>query len=258
MLSSLVELHLPYCDLHDLLTFLLVVNFSFIMVINLRSNNFNSPLPRWLLNISTFVELDLSHCGIKDSLNNVDAWENLYLLHSLALSSNEMDGEIVKLVESLSKCRNNSLEELDLSSNDFNGLIPKSLQNLNNMSLLLAANSLLPKPAGSHKPCTPAPVLLCTQACNLLRPAQIVCTESASTLLCINLLLPLPSASISSFLSSLHSPDPLHRISTHHPPSAPTQPLLCAPLHTVPRPQSRASALLLATAPSLPHVQKRQ
>ncbi|GLT86496.1 hypothetical protein SLE2022_046340 [Rubroshorea leprosula] len=136
MLSSLVELHLPYCNLHDLPTFLPVVNFSSIMVINLRNNNFNSPLPSWLLNISTLVELDLSHCGIKGSLDNVDAWENLCFLNSLALSSNEMSGEIVKLVESLSKCSNNSLEELDLSSNGFNGLIPQPLQNLNNMRYL--------------------------------------------------------------------------------------------------------------------------
>ncbi|GKV48776.1 hypothetical protein SLEP1_g55569 [Rubroshorea leprosula] len=136
MLPLLVQLHIPYCNLNDLPPSLRVVNLSSIEVVNLQSNNFNSPLPSWLFNISTLVELDLSYSGIKDTLDNVDAWKNLCNLKFLALSGNDMSGEIVKLVEGLSKCSNNSLEVLDLSTNGFVGPIPPSLENLKNMRYL--------------------------------------------------------------------------------------------------------------------------
>ncbi|GLT52061.1 hypothetical protein SLA2020_254230 [Shorea laevis] len=143
MLPSLVELHLRECYINDLPATLLVVNFSSIEVIDLSFNNFNSPLRGWLFNISTLVELEISNGEIKDSLDSVDAWENLCSLQALVLSGNEMTGEIVKLVGSLSKCNNNSLKKLDLSDNGFNGHISPSLGNLKNMRYLdLSLNDL--------------------------------------------------------------------------------------------------------------------
>ncbi|GLT86499.1 hypothetical protein SLE2022_046360 [Rubroshorea leprosula] len=138
MLPSLVELHLPYCNLRNLPPSLSVLNFSSIMIINLHGNDINSSLPNWLFNISTLVKLRLSDNEIRGSLTNIDAWKNNPCnLQALVLSRNRiMTGEIVKLVEGLSKYCNNSLEELDLSYNDFDGQIPPSLGNLKNMKYL--------------------------------------------------------------------------------------------------------------------------
>ncbi|GKV22963.1 hypothetical protein SLEP1_g32763 [Rubroshorea leprosula] len=138
MLPSLVELHLPYCNLRNLPPSLSVLNFSSIMLINLHGNDINSSLPNWLFNISTLVKLRLSDNEIRGSLTNIDAWKNNPCnLQALVLSRNRiMTGEIVKLVEGLSKYCNNSLEELDLSYNDFDGQIPPSLGNLKNMKYL--------------------------------------------------------------------------------------------------------------------------
>ncbi|GLU21849.1 hypothetical protein SLE2022_379610 [Rubroshorea leprosula] len=116
MLPSLEDLYLPNCNLHYLPPFVPIVNFSSIWVIDLSSMISSH---HYLASCSILVPLLSLICqsGIKDSLDNVDDWENLCILQFLALHGNEITREIVKLVDSLSKCNNYSLEVLELATN---------------------------------------------------------------------------------------------------------------------------------------------
>ncbi|GKV42195.1 hypothetical protein SLEP1_g49632 [Rubroshorea leprosula] len=128
--------------------------------------------------------------------------------------------------------------------------------------------SLAPTPA-LHRAQTPSPVtcaLLLPRLALLPAPAlhrawpqsRVFCTRSPAA--CAPLLPPLASPRLLSAPNRLHSArrDRLH--------SAPPALCPCTPepssvlhasasLHTAPHPQSRAPAILLATVPSLPHMQ---
>ncbi|KAJ9184967.1 hypothetical protein P3X46_004651 [Hevea brasiliensis] len=141
VLPSLVELHLTGCHIHDFPQSLPIVNFTSLLVLHLNENNFNSPIPRWLFNISTLIDLNLGSSNIKGPIPN-NAFRKFCTLQFLDLSSNIIGSDIIKLVDGLSECSNNTLEELDLQNNNFNGQIPESLGNLTRLrSLDLSGNS---------------------------------------------------------------------------------------------------------------------
>lgn len=101
LLPRLSELHLVSCELQNLPQSLSTVNFTSLSVLELRWNSFDTPLPRWFSNVSTLVKLDLS--------------------------LNKITGDICELIEDLTKCCNNSLEELIMADNQISGHIPHSL-----------------------------------------------------------------------------------------------------------------------------------
>ncbi|CAK9185504.1 unnamed protein product, partial [Ilex paraguariensis] len=137
-------LHLPGCDLQNLPVSLSRSNFTSLLVLDLAYNHFevNSSIPQWLYNISNLVELDLSYCGMKDRLFHI-AWGDFCNFQKLALSGNEIGGEISEVVEGLSACNNSSIEELHLGLSQLVGRLPDSLGDLKNLkSLHLYYNSL--------------------------------------------------------------------------------------------------------------------
>ncbi|GLT30950.1 hypothetical protein SLA2020_057230, partial [Shorea laevis] len=134
-LPSLMELHLSFCRLHDIPTSLPIVNFSSIQVIDLSSNDFNSPLPSWLFNISSLVELELSFNGFSGQIPSY--LENLNNMRDLVLYKNDLSGPLPISIGNLS-----SLETLRLSSNQLNGTIPETIGQLKKLiSLDLSSNN---------------------------------------------------------------------------------------------------------------------
>ncbi|GLT65079.1 hypothetical protein SLA2020_375310 [Shorea laevis] len=135
MLPSLMKLHLSSCRLHDIPTSLPIVNFSSIQVIDLSSNDFNSPLPGWLFNISSLVELELSSSGFSGQIPPY--LENLNNMRDLNLDYNDLFGPLPSSIGNLS-----SLEILHLSSNNLNGTIPETIGQLKRLiSLDLSSNN---------------------------------------------------------------------------------------------------------------------
>ncbi|GLU21852.1 hypothetical protein SLE2022_379640 [Rubroshorea leprosula] len=135
VLPSLVELHLPRCNLHEIPTSLPIVNFSSIKVIDLSENDFNSPLPVLLFNISTLVRLDLSANGFHGHIP--PSLENLKNIKHLDLSGNYLSGPLPIFIGNLS-----SLESLSLIDNQLSGTIPETIGQLKELTFLrLALNN---------------------------------------------------------------------------------------------------------------------
>lgn len=132
LLPSLVELHLPACDLRSLPKSLPNVNFTALRVLDLNNNYFLSSLPPWFFNISNLVDLRLSNSEINDTILD-DAWRNFCNMQALDLSFNGFRGEFLG---SLSKCSNTSLKVLRLRYNSFSGQIPESLGNFKSLRCL--------------------------------------------------------------------------------------------------------------------------
>ncbi|KAF3433214.1 hypothetical protein FNV43_RR24316 [Rhamnella rubrinervis] len=61
-LSSLVELRLSWCELHQFPP-LSAANFTSLAVLDLSDNEFNSLIPRWVFNLKNLYALHLSNCG---------------------------------------------------------------------------------------------------------------------------------------------------------------------------------------------------
>ncbi|XP_008341680.3 receptor-like protein EIX1 [Malus domestica] len=165
MLPSLVELHLPSCQLSILPFALPFINFTSLSVLDLSTNNFNSTLPPWLFNLTKLVSIDLNSNNLRGalpetfgslkSLQTLDLSQNsdiegqlprslgtLCNLQALKLSINRITGEITNFVDSLSSCANISLQRLDLGYNNLTGKLPDSLGHLKNLrSLKLWHNS---------------------------------------------------------------------------------------------------------------------
>ncbi|GMN34389.1 hypothetical protein TIFTF001_048351 [Ficus carica] len=123
MLPSLLELHLPFCDLNSFhQTLPSSINFTSLSVLDLSYNPFNSSSSflLWWFNITTLKYIDLSLLDLIDavSLSTIARQESLCNLQSLSLSGNQFNGEIKELVNALSRCSNNltNLDALDLSS----------------------------------------------------------------------------------------------------------------------------------------------
>ena len=144
-LLSLLELHLSNYELNDFPYYSdpnLFVNFTSLQVIDLSWNNFNTNLPGWLFNISTLRDLYLNFAAIRGPIPHVKL-QILRNLVTLDISDNNIIGsEGIELVNGLSICCNNSLEELHLGYNGLNGELPDSLGNFKDLrSLDLTYNS---------------------------------------------------------------------------------------------------------------------
>ncbi|KAL0010493.1 hypothetical protein SO802_005601 [Lithocarpus litseifolius] len=135
MLPSLLELSLYSCELEHLPSSLNSLNFTSLHVLDLSYNPFTTSIPRWLFNLTSLTNLDLSFSNqggvILDSFGSLGSLEYLYL------GGNHFYGSIPASIGNLS-----SLKELDLSYNEMNGTIPKSFGQLSTLvKLYLLENS---------------------------------------------------------------------------------------------------------------------
>ncbi|XWS34589.1 hypothetical protein CRYUN_Cryun21dG0051200 [Craigia yunnanensis] len=145
MLPLLLELRFSSCQLYDLPQTLPFVNFTSLQKLDLSYNKFSSPLPDWLFNFATLVEVRLRSSNLTGPIPKVSEG-NLCNLQVLDLSSNSVEGEIVELIDTLSRCSNSSLETLELNTNNLAGNLPDSLWSLKNLkSLVLASNKFTGK-----------------------------------------------------------------------------------------------------------------
>ncbi|XP_052195987.1 receptor-like protein EIX1 [Diospyros lotus] len=149
LLPSLVEVHLPQCQLLNLPPSLPSINFAALSVLKLSRNGFNSTIPHWLFNLSSLLQLDLNSNNLQGrlpdtfeeliSLQNLDLSQNTYLegelppslgklcnLQTLKLSMNNISGEVTELISALSGCNKSKIETLDLGFNTLTGRLPNS------------------------------------------------------------------------------------------------------------------------------------
>ncbi|KAH9743532.1 LRRNT 2 domain-containing protein [Citrus sinensis] len=150
MLRSLVELHLPNCNLPILPIHFPSLNFTSLQVLDLSNNGFNSTIPHWLFNITRLSSLDLNTNDLQGDIP--DGFASLNSLQQLDLSGNSFLGgrlsrNLGKLcnLRTLKLSRNNfsgelsAVEVLDLSENQWEGIITEThfrkLSNLKELSL---------------------------------------------------------------------------------------------------------------------------
>ncbi|XP_062162232.1 receptor-like protein EIX2 [Alnus glutinosa] len=166
MLPSLVELHLVGCGLASLPHSVSSNNLTFLSVLDLSSNNFNSSIPHWLSNVSSLSTINLAdnslrgaipdgmghlanlrslELAVNDLIGKIpNSFSNLCNLQTLNLLFNNISGEVVEFLDGLSQCSNSSLEYLELSYNRFlGGNLPYSLGGLKKLkTIYLYANSI--------------------------------------------------------------------------------------------------------------------
>ncbi|XP_042001431.1 receptor-like protein EIX2 isoform X1 [Salvia splendens] len=164
-LPSLLELHLPQCQLIDPPPSLPFLNFTSLLVLDLSGNLFNSTLPKWLFNLTRLKSLDLNtnnlYGSLPDafseltSLEKLDLSSNYYLegslprglgalcnLQTLTLTNNRLNGGVTEFVNGLSRCSDSKLVGLNLGSNEFDGNLPITLGQLKRLRyLILSQNS---------------------------------------------------------------------------------------------------------------------
>ncbi|XP_059290133.1 receptor-like protein EIX2 [Lycium ferocissimum] len=166
-LPSLLELHLPQCQLLNLPSSLPSLNLTSLLVLDLSNNAFNSSIfPRWIFKLSNLLHLDLNSNNIfselPDEFANLTSLEYLDLssnyvtngtlkrslgklcnLKTLILSYNSIAGDLTDFINALSECQSNNLETLDLSYNKLTGNLPDTLGYLRKLKILqLRYNSL--------------------------------------------------------------------------------------------------------------------
>ncbi|KAK9116170.1 hypothetical protein Sjap_015117 [Stephania japonica] len=160
--DALQELRLRDCVLHNLPYSLSFVNFTSLLVLELSDNNFNASLPQWLKNLHRLSTLRLVNASVKEYIPN--ALGNLTSLQYLDLSTNHINGKtsrslgnlcnmkelllsdnsitgVTEFLDELSKCRNSSLERLNLMENQITGILPSSIGNLKNLKSLIVLNN---------------------------------------------------------------------------------------------------------------------
>ncbi|XVF06380.1 hypothetical protein REPUB_Repub06bG0043300 [Reevesia pubescens] len=146
-LSSLVELHLSFCNLNAV-TSPITHNFTFLVVFDLSENEFSS-VPIWVYSLHSLVSIDLSYNYLKGAIP--DGFQNFYSLKVLDLSSNSINslisGSLARLnglqffslsdnlIISFSSTIGNlsSIVHLDLLVNQIQGIAPTFLENLCNL-----------------------------------------------------------------------------------------------------------------------------
>jgi Leucine-rich repeat (LRR) protein len=164
MLPSLVELHLVGCGLASLPHSVSSNNLTFLSVLDLSYNNFNSSIPHWFSNVSRLSKINLANSLLRGAIP--DGMGHLANLHSLKLAGNvligkipnsfsnlcnlqalnlrytNISGEVVEFLDGLSQCSNSSLEYLDLSENILlGGNLPYSLGGLKKLKTIYLLES---------------------------------------------------------------------------------------------------------------------
>ncbi|XP_059648159.1 receptor-like protein EIX2 [Cornus florida] len=154
MLPSLVELHLFACNLNKPPSSLLHLNFTSLKILDLSLNNFNSPIPFWLFNIShSLVYLNLTRNQLRGPIPN--SFGNMTSLTVLDLSGNNLEGGVPTSLGLIEKGKQlegpSSLRELHLSKNQLKGPLPQSLGLLSTLVVLdVAENRLAGVITGAH------------------------------------------------------------------------------------------------------------
>nr|XP_029117981.1 LOW QUALITY PROTEIN: receptor-like protein EIX2 [Elaeis guineensis] len=154
MLPSIVEIHLPLCDISTIPVSLPHVNFSSLSVLDLSMNSINSTVPGWLFNISSLEYLDLSNNFI--SIIIPPAIKNLASLNFLDLNGNPfLEGKIATALGDLCKLQHLGLSNINISKNlnefdeVFAGCIKNSLETLHMQNTQLSG--YLPEWLGDFK-----------------------------------------------------------------------------------------------------------
>ncbi|GAY34720.1 hypothetical protein CUMW_277060 [Citrus unshiu] len=154
-LHSIVELHLPNCNIPSL-PLNPSLNFTSLQVLDLSNNGFNSTLPHWFSNdlqgdipdgfasLNSLQLLDLSGNSFLEGQLSRNLG-TLCNLQTLKLSLNQFSGEVSDFIDGLSECINSSsLARLELGYNQLTGNLPISLGYLKNLRYLeLWYNSFL-------------------------------------------------------------------------------------------------------------------
>ncbi|KAK2393800.1 receptor protein EIX2 [Trifolium repens] len=125
-MSSLLELHLSYCNLASLPPSLPFLNITSLSVLDLSGNPFKSSIPSWLFNLSSLTELHLSDSSLTGHVPFMRGRHKLCKLDVLDLNFNDLTGDITEMIEALS-CSNQCLRFLYLSDNQLTGKLPHSL-----------------------------------------------------------------------------------------------------------------------------------
>ncbi|KAF6168642.1 hypothetical protein GIB67_005254 [Kingdonia uniflora] len=124
-LPSLLELRLSSCKLNYFPS-LPNKNFTALEVLDLSSNNFESPLPNWLFSLNNLLSLNLRSNLFQGPIHGtLSAFQNLTALRVLDLSYNAFHGTISAAIDNLT-----SVTSLYLHQNNLEGEIPNFFGNL--------------------------------------------------------------------------------------------------------------------------------
>ncbi|CAL8149847.1 unnamed protein product [Prunus armeniaca] len=160
---SLLELHLPACQIKSLPISLGNVNFTSLLILDMSYNDLKFPLPEWFFHLTSLRKLDLSGNFLGgpvpsefQSLKSLEALDlsfndlsgqipkifgNFCNLKTLNLANNQFEGGIQELLGGFSSCPNSELESLDLSSNKLKSQLPASVGMLHNLKYLNLYNN---------------------------------------------------------------------------------------------------------------------
>jgi len=126
-ISSLSELHLRSCGLHQVTTLKSIPyrNSSIsLKSLDLGVNSLDSSILPWVINVSNVLtHLDLSFNSLQQNIPK--DFENMIFLQYLDLSNNELQSSILKSLRNMSK-----LQELQLNSNKLSGQLSDNIQQL--------------------------------------------------------------------------------------------------------------------------------
>ncbi|KAL7210990.1 hypothetical protein ACSBR2_013973 [Camellia fascicularis] len=138
MLPSLVELLFSSCSLQSLPISLPFINFTFLSILDISDNSFNSSIPHWLFNITSLRTIDLSY----DFFQDTEIFGESLQVKVLGPFRNHFNGTIDDFLNGFLDCPNNSLVSLDLSGNRLGGELRDSLGIFENLQQLnLVGNS---------------------------------------------------------------------------------------------------------------------
>ncbi|KAJ9693373.1 hypothetical protein PVL29_012226 [Vitis rotundifolia] len=137
-LPILTELHLDGCSLSGSIPSPSFVNFTSLFVISIKSNQFISMFPKWLLNVSSLGSIDISYNQLHGRIPlGLGELPNLQYI-DLSWNSN-FRGSISQLLRNSWK----KIEFLNLAGNELHGPIPSSFENFCNLKYLdLSDNNL--------------------------------------------------------------------------------------------------------------------
>ncbi|XP_024020887.1 receptor-like protein EIX1 [Morus notabilis] len=134
-LPSLRELYFYECELSHI-HHLSYVNFTFLAILDLSYNNFNSLIPDWIFSLSNLVDLTLRSSNFIGPFPN-GSW-HLNSLTNLVASENHLNSTIPNYLYGLA-----NLEYLDLYRNNLQGFISSAIGNLTSITFLgLSHNAL--------------------------------------------------------------------------------------------------------------------